>query len=276
MGKKYFSFGRNWKNYVKNVVNEKVLEEARRSLTKYLKEEEFQGKHLIDVGCGSGLFSLASQNLGCSRITSFDLDEYSIEALELLKTKFNINANNWEHFSGSILDNDLVTKYKEQGDIVYSWGVLHHTGNMWQAIENATQLVKPNGHLIIAIYNHSTSSNFWKKIKLLYNNFAILRPLLIAIFGSYETVVFYLRNKTLYRERGMHIFYDAIDWLGGYPYEFACHDEVKQFVENIGFKLVKAPLVFDCYKSEINKIGIFGKIRMKNNGCNEFVFQKVN
>jgi hypothetical protein len=55
-----FSFGKNWKNYVKNVVDERVIQEAKESLLKYLPEGGFKDKTFIDVGCGSGLFSLSA------------------------------------------------------------------------------------------------------------------------------------------------------------------------------------------------------------------------
>jgi 2-polyprenyl-3-methyl-5-hydroxy-6-metoxy-1,4-benzoquinol methylase len=272
-----FSFGRNWKNYVKNVVDEKVIQEAKESLLKYLPEGEFKDKVFIDVGCGSGLFSLSAVLLGCKHVISFDIDPASIEATLLLKEKFShiLPSNySWDIFQGNILDSNLVESLKEKGDIVYSWGVLHHTGKMWDAIKNTASLVKDGGYLILAIYNHAPSSEFWLEIKKFYNKHPLLQPLLIALYGSYITFGFMIRRKTLKlrRERGMHVFYDAIDWLGGLPYEFACFDEVKEYVENLGFNLINAPTKIPC--GEGVRSNIFDKIRHRNTGCNEFVFQK--
>ena len=178
----------------------------------------------------------------------------------MLKQKFNylLPADvNWEVFVGNILDNNLVESLKNKGDIVYSWGVLHHTGNMWKAIENASKLVKSDGYFIIAIYNHAPSSEFWLKVKEFYNAHPIIQPLLIALYGGYATLGFMIRRKTLNlrRERGMHVFYNAVDWLGGLPYEFACFEEVKEYVERLGFSLINAPT--------------------KLPWCNEFVFEKA-
>jgi len=273
-----FSFGRNWKNYVKNIVNEKVIEEAKESLLRYLPEEEYRGKTFIDVGCGSGIFSLSALLLGCQKVVSFDIDPVSIEAAQLIKEKFSYllpTNHSWDIFQGNILDTDLIENLKDKGDIVYSWGVLHHTGNMWQAIENETKLVKPNGYFIIAIYNHAPSSEFWLKVKKFYNAHPSIQPFLIAFYGAYVVLGYIVRRKTLNlrRERGMHVFYAAIDWLGGLPYEFACFDEVQEFVEKLGFVLIKSPTKLPCGKGI--KSNIFEKMRAKNTGCNEFVFQKI-
>ena len=275
-----FKFGRNWKNYVKNLVNEKVLEEAKNSLLKYLPKEEYKGKIFLDVGCGSGLFSLSAALLGCKKVISFDIQKESLEALEILIKKFEYllpsgYQEKWCWFHGDILDKNLVEKYKESSDIVYSWGVLHHTGNMWQAIKNTTMLVKPGGFLILAIYNHAPSSNAWKKIKAFYNNHPFLQPILGLGYAALITILYILKRRTfhLYRERGMHIFYDAIDWIGGYPYEYACFEDVKSFVENLGFKLIKAPTKLPCGKSQ--KVGLIGILRTANIGNNEFVFQNT-
>ena len=276
--KKFFSFGRNWRNYVKNVVNEYVVNEAKESLLKYLPEEEFKDKTFIDVGSGSGLFSLAALLLGVKKVISFDKDKFCIETTNLLKEKFERlvpKNSDWEVLIGDIMDENFLEKFKYKGDIVYSWGVLHHTGNMWKAIENVTKLVSNNGYLTISIYNHTNTSFVWKKIKEFYNQQVFLRPLLEIIYGIFVCIGYILKRKTLnlYRERGMHVFYDAIDWLGGYPYEFACFDEVKNYVEKFGFKLISSPRRLPCDKTQTKNV--LKILRAANTGCNEFVFKKL-
>jgi len=273
-----FWFGRNWRNYVRNVVNEKVLYEARDSLLRYLPEECYKDKVFIDVGCGSGLFSAAALLLGCKEVISFDIQEESLEAVEILRNKvrgFLPQGGSWKIFKGDILDEQLVHGLKDRGDIVYSWGVLHHTGDMWKAMNNVTKLVKSSGFLIIAIYNYAPSSPVWKSIKEFYNKHRLFQPVLGLLYGTCICLGYMVKRKTinLFRERGMHVFYDAIDWIGGYPYEYACFEEVKEYIENLGFRLIKAPVKIPCGKHK--KVGLLECLRAKDTGCNEFVFEKI-
>lgn len=273
---KRFSFGKNWIRYVKHIVNDDTINDAIESFRRY--QIDVKDKIIMDVGCGSGLFTVAFSLMGAKKVIAFDYDIKSIEATSILIHRYaNLIANNAiELFQGDILDVMLINALRGKGDIVYSWGVLHHTGNMWRAIENTTDLVANEGKLILAIYNHAPSSFFWLKIKKLYNAapFAI-KLLMIFLYGGFVTFdhISHRQKLDLRRERGMYVLTDVIDWLGGFPYEFACFKDVKEFVEKRGFKLIHSPTVIECGKSEKPSLRniIFGT----NTGCNEFVFKKL-
>ncbi len=238
-----FSFGRNWQSFLRSIDDGRVsIAEA--SLTEFLNLPDLRGKSFLDIGCGSGLFSYAACRLGADRIVSFDLDPFSVECCKFMRNKVSESAE-WEILSGSILDEGFVSNLGTF-DVVYAWGVLHHTGRMWDAIANAAQLVNPGGYLYLALYNKITGRSgsaswihsFWLKVKRLYNanptiGVYVLEPLamsayLAMVLAKRENPVTHLKN---YRSnRGMSWHTDARDWLGGYLYEFATVEEVFTYV----------------------------------------------
>lgn len=244
--KNHFSFGKNWQNFLLSL-NEERIEIAKKSLADFLGgEEAIRGKTFVDVGCGSGLFSLAAQKLRASRVVSADVDEFSIECVKYLKEKEN-NPENWEIRQGSALDGNFI-KSLGQFDIVYSWGVLHHTGDMYKALENVADLVSLEGVFYLSIYNKNEkglkegTSNLWLKLKRKYNKSGIFtKKLMEYLYMAYFFIglLILLKNPIKYiREyksnRGMNWRNDVIDWLGGYPYEFASPDEIINFLGERG------------------------------------------
>ena len=260
--KRIFSFGKNWNNYLKTLTKKRI-NIAKKSLKSFLGN--VKNKTFLDIGSGSGLFSFTMYKLGAKEIVSLDVDPFSIQCTIYLREIVK-NPKNWIIYQGSILDEKFISKF-DKFDIVYSWGVLHHTGKMWEAIINATSLVKKNGLFYIAIYNKTRWSKYWLKIKKLYN----LLPYLGKIFMDYTLYVIskfifpsiMLKNpfkslKEYQKNRGMDPIIDIKDWLGGYPYEYATFEEIIEFIENLNlnFKLIKYT-------------------KTKSTGNNEFLFKKV-
>jgi len=252
-----FSFGANWARFLKDI-DEDRISKAKQSLRDMLKAKTRQEKSFLDIGSGSGLFSLAARRLG-ARVHSFDYDPLSVACTNELKRRYAAEDLDWNVEAGSVLDKEYITKLG-CFDIVYSWGVLHHTGQMYQAFSNIVPLVADNGQLFIAIYNdQGLTSKYWAWVKHAYNKNAVSKYILIFIHAPYLFGIRWLVRALTGRlslERGMSLWHDMIDWLGGYPFEIAKPEEVFRFFAAKGFVL-----------EELKTCG--GRM-----GCNEFVFRR--
>ena len=262
-----FGFGRNWQQFLR-VLDEERIREAENSLREMLKVQDLEGKTFLDIGSGSGVFSLAAMRLGAARVHSLDYDPQSVECAHQLKARFFPAASSWTIERGDALDRQYLAGLGTY-DVVYSWGVLHHTGNMWQALENVLPLVGNGGKLFIAIYNDAGKrSHQWHALKKMYNRAAFYRIALPVVFIPLNVVrglgrdLSGLKNPfTRYRvykkDRGMSMMRDWIDWIGGWPYEFATAGAVSDFCKSRGFE------VLTC----VNRSGwVLGN--------NEFVFER--
>jgi 2-polyprenyl-6-hydroxyphenyl methylase/3-demethylubiquinone-9 3-methyltransferase len=263
-----FSFGRNWASFLKRL-NEARIAEAEKNLIEFLGEKSLAGRSFLDIGSGSGLSSLAARRLGAT-VTSFDYDGQSVACTEELRRRYLPDDPSWIIEQGSVLDTEYLAGLG-QFDIVYSWGVLHHTGAMWQAMANIKTMVKTGGLLFIAIYNDCGEvSRSWLERKRRYNALPqVLRPFyaiyvwmpqeLRSLAGSMRSgeLRTYIRELTSASSgRGMSWLHDVIDWVGGYPYEYASVRDIADFYRCDGFEPVK--------------------IRENSSyGCHQLVFKRV-
>lgn len=263
-----FEFGDNWREFLEKLDDERI-ERAEQSLRDMLGRESLDGQSFLDVGCGSGLFSLAAVRLG-ARVKSFDFDPASVECAQRLRERYGAGAG-WEIEQGSALDRDYLATLGTW-DVVYSWGVLHHTGAMWDALGNVEPLVAPGGRLFIAIYNdQGRKSRIWTAVKRGYNAVpaGLRMPYLLLTWLPREAIsvamallrlkpTAYVRHWTEYhrRARGMSRWHDIVDWYGGYPFEVASPDEIFEFYRRHGFALERMTT------------------KAAGSGCNEYVFSR--
>jgi len=264
-----FEFGKNWQRFLATLDDERIAQ-AESSLKEMLQVDTLAGKRVLDIGSGSGLFSLAAMRLGAVHVHSFDYDVQSVACTQELKRRYFAEVAPWRVEQGNVLEKTYLAELGTW-DIVYSWGVLHHTGQMWQALENVVPLVGEEGKLFIAIYNDQGAwSRYWKKVKRIYNGLpsGARLPFALLVMGPRELKSFlfalaklqpltYIRYWTQYRSnRGMSRWHDLIDWIGGYPFEVAKPEEIFYFYRAHGFTLLKL-------KTDGGGLG-----------CNEFVFER--
>lgn len=261
-----FAFGENWRRFLSGLDDSRIRT-AEDSLRRMLNIADLRGSTFLDIGCGSGLFSLAARRMG-ARVHSFDYDPQSVACAQELRGRYFANRDGWTIEQGSVLDAAYLERLG-RFDVVYSWGVLHHTGAMWQALRNAGDLVARGGQLFIAIYNDQGKiSQRWRTVKRTYNRlparlrFLLTVPVLIQLWWR-RTLKDFVRLRPFEswrnegRERGMSPWRDLIDWVGGYPFEVAKPEAILDFYVRRGFTLMR---LTTCGGSL---------------GCNEFVFLRT-
>jgi 2-polyprenyl-6-hydroxyphenyl methylase/3-demethylubiquinone-9 3-methyltransferase len=262
-----FPFGENWRSFVE-LIDDRRITAAISAVRDPLEPVDLSGHTFLDVGCGSGLFSLAAHRLG-ARVHSFDSDPASVAATAALRTKFASDAD-WDVEQGSILDERFVERLGTF-DVVYSWGVLHHTGDLWAAMNATSRLVAQGGLLYISVYNdQGWRSRVWWHVKRRYNR---SRPLVrrVLLAGSAAHLAWHVPVRRCLeaasigagtperrvRPRGMSAKHDLVDWVGGFPFEVAKPEQVFRFLQARGFEL-----------RYLTTCG--GGL-----GCNEYVFERT-
>ena len=170
----------------------------------------------------------------------------------------------WEVREGSALDRGFLDSLGTF-DVVYAWGSLHCTGDMWTAVEHATSLTREGGIFHVALYNdQGWRSAVWRRVKQCYCRSVAGRLLVTGAFMPLFALNTCLRSavkrRNLFREyaqrrRGMSMVHDWRDWLGGLPYETATVEAVTRFMAERGFRAERIRAT-------------------TSHGCNEFVFRR--
>lgn len=241
-----FAFGRNWQQFVRRNLDDERISTARDHILSFLRKKDLNGLAFLDIGCGSGINSAAVSSCGAGRIFSFDYDSNSVAATTQVRDRIGGGAN-WQVARGDVLDDAFIHSLGKWA-FVYSWGVLHHTGDVWRAIKNASETVADGGLFYIALYSADAEPNpdFWLRIKREYNEGSWLKrqKMVLWYVWSYklhrnvrELPVFLSEVRGYKKRRGMSLLVDVRDWVGGWPMEFTYDADVIAFVAARGFAL---------------------------------------
>jgi 2-polyprenyl-6-hydroxyphenyl methylase/3-demethylubiquinone-9 3-methyltransferase len=258
----HFRFGENWAGY-SELVDDRRIAAARESVARLVGD--LGGKSFLDIGSGSGLFSVAALRLGAGEVLATDIDPDSVATTRKLLSR---EGGSWRAQQVSVFD--LAADVPERFDVVYSWGVLHHTGSMWRALDCAAAMVKPDGILVFALYERTPLCGAWTREKRLYRKLPravqkLFRGVYLTAWGAGMLAKGhnprrYIREGR--QERGMDVFHDVHDWMGGYPYESTTPVVIDDFMTKRGFerqKVVPWPVRLG---------GLLGS------GCSEYVYRK--
>jgi len=263
----HFDFGKNWASYL-GLVTEVHVQAAVSSLQQ-LAGGDLHGKRVLDIGCGSGLHALAALRLGAREVVALDMDGDSVATTHRL-LQAHAAGQHWSVRQASVFD--LERDSPDAFDVVYSWGVLHHTGDMYRALRTAAALVAPQGQFIFALYRHTWLCWLWKIEKRWYAGAgpaaqararsAYVRLLRIALSMARGRSGFTDYMAAYGQRRGMDFHHDVHDWLGGWPYESISPAQTERFMSNLGLRRVRA------FTRRGHKLGLFGS------GCDEYVYAR--
>ena len=257
MPKIAFDFGKNWEKYSGSITSEQ-LQTAQKSLNDFLGPEGLRNKSFLDIGCGSGIFSISASLRGSKRVVGTDINDRCVEVSRKNTERFVTGGARPEFFQESALNQEGMARLG-RFDVVYAWGSLHHTGDMKKAIAVSSRLVDSGGVFWLAIYNRHFTSPAWERIKRFYNRSgALVKSVMVYFFAGMIFVAKFLVTfkNPLAKGRGMEFFRDTVDWVGGYPYEYASTGEIVSQVEELGFQTLKV------VPAEVPT------------GCNEYLFLK--
>lgn len=253
-GEMRFDFGRNWEDFVKKRFSEERVETSRRHLLDFLGVNDLKEHTFLDIGCGSGIHSLAAFRSGAKSVYSFDYDANSVRATRICHELAGGPAN-WSITQGSVLDENFLEKDVPKASLVYSWGVLHHTGDVRAALQSAASRVLPGGLFYIALYSADAdvrpSPEYWLKVKQRYNRASPLGQQAMVFWYMVRHMGMLAIWRRLRHDngvRGMSLLVDIRDWLGGWPMEYVRDAEVLSQCQSLGFAHIRTRTGEACHE----------------------------
>ena len=263
----HFAFGENWARLARQFDAGRVRD-AETCMLRLVGRNSLQGLSFLDIGSGSGLHSLAAVHLCCARLLAIDIDPVSVETTRSTLTALAGEAP-WECRELSVFD--LETAGIGVFDVVYAWGVLHHSGDMYRAIAAAARHVAPGGLAVFALYRKTPLCRLWRGEKYWYSRApAWAQRLARGVYIAVHWTSLIVRGRSIQRfirtypqrNRGMDYYHDVHDWMGGYPYESISAAEIERYLHDLGLTLVRS-------FTHAGRLGLLGS------GNDEYVFRRI-
>lgn len=139
------------KEYFDEVEHKKFTAEPH--ITSFSNFDQWRGKKVLEIGCGIGTMAINFAKAGAD-YTGVELSE---ESLKLTKQRFDVYRQTGKFYLGNA---EELTKFVpvEEYDLVYTWGVIHHSPNPGKILEEARNYMKSGTTLKVMVY----ASNSWK------------------------------------------------------------------------------------------------------------------
>ncbi|MDZ4241557.1 MAG: class I SAM-dependent methyltransferase [Candidatus Omnitrophota bacterium] len=187
-----------------------------------IHQDWFPGKEVLDAGCGNGRWTHGFLKLG-ARVTAVDYSDAALQHVRDSQSSLDMTSNlNLKKEDLLNISEDLRGK---KFDLVFSWGVLHHTGDTHQALCNIAHLVKDNG--VIYLYLYGTDSLSFVRKSLLH----LLRSLLAPFpFPQKQKIL-----ERIFGRKNCHNFFDIYSPLINERFKF---ETIKTWLNRLGFPVV--------------------------------------
>jgi ubiquinone/menaquinone biosynthesis C-methylase UbiE len=108
--------------------------------------ESLRGKDVLDVGIGSGIATQMFAEAGAN-VTGVDLTEWAVETTRRRLAAFDLEADVQQ------ADAEQLPFADAKFDLVFSWGVIHHSSDMDRALAELVRVTRPGGKVVLMVYH---------------------------------------------------------------------------------------------------------------------------
>jgi ubiquinone/menaquinone biosynthesis C-methylase UbiE len=108
--------------------------------------DALRGKDVLDVGAGSGIATQMLAEAGAN-VTAVDLTDWAVETTQRRLAAFELEGDVRQ------ADAEQLPFEDASFDLVFSWGVIHHSSDMDRALAELVRVTRPGGQLVLMVYN---------------------------------------------------------------------------------------------------------------------------